>query len=144
MPFIEKGTRDVLDRFGVLYSDLEGTTCCPEKLIVADESHFNYTLTAARNIALGCRVCMKCHTGNCSWGITSQRPELYRRIDPREGSVRLANLLRGWSLELKEIPGAPGVNSVESLSGSRSRLRGVGLDSTTLEILGVGAAGVGY
>ncbi len=52
MPFIEKATRDVLDHFGVLYSDLEGTTCCPEKLIVADESHFNYTLTAARNIAL--------------------------------------------------------------------------------------------
>jgi len=46
---------------------------------------------------------MKCYTGNCSWGITSQRPELYRRIDPREGAVRLANLLRAWSHELKEI-----------------------------------------
>ncbi len=52
MPFIEKATRDVLDHFQVLYSDLEGTTCCPEKLIVADDNHFNYILTAARNIAL--------------------------------------------------------------------------------------------
>jgi glutamate synthase domain-containing protein 2 len=95
-------------------------------------------------IALGCRVCMKCYTGNCSWGITSQRPELSRRIDPREGSVRLANLLRAWSLELKEILGALGVNSVESLRGSRERLRGVGLDGDTLEILGVKPAGVGY
>jgi glutamate synthase domain-containing protein 2 len=95
-------------------------------------------------IALGCRVCMKCYTGNCSWGITSQRPELYRRIDPREGSVRVANLLRAWSLELKEILGACGVNSVESLRGSRSRLRGVGLDAQTLEILGVMPAGMGY
>lgn len=95
-------------------------------------------------IALGCRVCMKCYTGDCSWGITSQRPELYRRIDPREGAARLANLLRGWSLELKEILGAAGVNSVESLRGSRERLRGIGLDSQTLEILGVKPAGVGY
>ena len=95
-------------------------------------------------IALGCRVCMKCYTGNCSWGITSQRPELYRRIDPREGAVRLTNLLRGWSLELKEILGASGVNSVESLRGSRSRLRGVGLSAQTLEILGVSPAGAGY
>ena len=95
-------------------------------------------------IALGCRVCMKCYTGNCSWGITSQRPELYRRIDPREGSKRLANLLRAWSLELKEILGASGVNSVESLRGSRERLRGVGLDAETLEILGVKPAGMGY
>ncbi len=95
-------------------------------------------------IALGCRVCMKCYTGNCSWGITSQRPELTRRIDPREGAVRLANLLRAWSLELKEILGASGVNSVESLRGSRARLRGVGLDAQTLEILGVKPAGVGY
>jgi len=95
-------------------------------------------------VALGCRVCMKCYTGNCSWGITSQRPELSRRIDPREGSVRLANLIRGWSHELKEILGALGVNSVESLRGSRERLRGVGLDKETLNVIGVKPAGVGY
>ncbi|MDF1558446.1 MAG: hypothetical protein P1P80_09795 [ANME-2 cluster archaeon] len=36
-----------------------------------------------------------------------------------------------------------GVNSIESLRGSRERLRGVGLDKETLEILGVKPAGVG-
>ncbi len=86
----------------------------------------------------------KCYTGNCSWGITSQRPELYRRIDPREGAVRIANLVRGWSHEIKEILGALGVNSVESLRGSRERLRGVGLPKETLDIIGVKPAGVGY
>ena len=95
-------------------------------------------------VALGCRVCMKCYTGNCSWGITSQRPELYRRIDPREGAVRLANLLHGWNHELKEILGALGVNSIESLRGSRERLRGIGLDRSTLDIIGVKPAGIGY
>ncbi len=36
-----------------------------------------------------------------------------------------------------------GVNAIESLRGSRERLRAVGLDSRTLEILGVKPAGVG-
>lgn len=52
MPFIEKATRSLLDHFDVMYSDLEGVTCCPEKLIVEDENQFAYILTAARNIAL--------------------------------------------------------------------------------------------
>jgi len=98
----------------------------------------------AAPVAVGCRVCMKCCTGNCPWGITSQRAELYRRVDPREGAVRPANLLRAWSLELKEILGAPGVNSIESLCGSRARLGGVGLDAHTLEIPGARPAGAGY
>lgn len=92
-------------------------------------------------IAMGCHVCQKCYTGNCSWGIATQRPELVRRLDPEVGAERLTNLLRAWALELKEILGALGINSIESLRGSRERLRGVGLDQTTLDILGVKPAG---
>jgi glutamate synthase domain-containing protein 2 len=92
-------------------------------------------------IAMGCHVCASCHTGNCSWGITTQRPELTARLDPEVYGERLAQLLRAWSHELKEILGALGVNAIESLRGSRERLRGVGLDSETLEILGVKPAG---
>jgi len=92
-------------------------------------------------IAMGCHVCQKCYTGSCSWGIATQRPELVRRLDPEVGAERLVNLLRAWSLELKEILGALGINSIESLRGSRERLRGVGLDQTTLDILGVKPAG---
>ncbi len=94
-------------------------------------------------VALGCRICQKCYTGNCAWGIATQRPELVRRLDPQVGSARLSNLLTAWSLELKEILGSLGVNSIESLRGSRERLRGVGLDSQTLDLLGVKPAGVG-
>jgi glutamate synthase domain-containing protein 2 len=92
-------------------------------------------------IAMGCHVCQKCHTGNCSWGIATQRPELVRRLDPDQATERLVNLIRGWSLELKEILGALGVNAVESLRGSRERLRGINLNSTDLEILGIKPAG---
>jgi len=68
MPFIEKATRDLLAHFNVLASDLEGTTCCPEKLIVADDDPFKYIVTAARNLALAERegreimvVCNGCY-----------------------------------------------------------------------------------
>ena len=92
-------------------------------------------------ITMGCTVCGKCYTGNCSWGITTQRPELTVRLDPEVYAERLINLIHEWSHELREILGALGVNAIESLRGSRERLRGVGLDSQTLDILGVKPAG---
>lgn len=92
-------------------------------------------------IALGCSMCQKCYTGNCAWGITTQRPELVKRIDPEVGAEHIYNLLRGWSLELKEILGALGLNLIESLRGSRDRLRGIGLNEVELEILGIKHAG---
>jgi glutamate synthase domain-containing protein 2 len=96
---------------------------------------------SAALIALGCHVCQSCHTGCCSWGITTQKPELTRRLDPEWGAERLTNLVHAWSHELQEILGALGVNAVESLRGSRERLRAVGLDAQTCEILGVKPAG---
>jgi glutamate synthase domain-containing protein 2 len=100
-------------------------------------------LGTATLLALGCTLCQRCYTGRCSWGITTQDPALTRRLDPYLGSQRLINLIRAWSAELEEILGAMGVNAVESLRGSRERLRGVGLDRQTLDILGVKPAGVG-
>jgi glutamate synthase domain-containing protein 2 len=92
-------------------------------------------------IALGCTVCKRCYTGRCAWGITTQDPKLRSRLDPEAGARRVSNLLLAWSIELKEILGAAGINSIESLRGNRDRLRGYGLDHTTLEILGVQHAG---
>jgi glutamate synthase domain-containing protein 2 len=92
-------------------------------------------------LAMGCHLCQKCYTGNCSWGIATQRPELTRRLETEESAERLVNLLLGWSLELKEILGALGVNSIESLRGSRERLRGVGLNQVELDVLGIKSAG---
>jgi glutamate synthase domain-containing protein 2 len=99
-----------------------------------------YIGTAAL-IALGCHVCQQCHTGKCAWGICTTDLRLTKRINPAIGARRLANLLRGWSLELKDILGGLGVNALESLRGNRLHLRGVGLSDTELEILGVRMAG---
>jgi glutamate synthase domain-containing protein 2 len=92
-------------------------------------------------VALGCRVCQKCNTGNCSWGIATQKPHLVSRLDPEVGAQRLTNLLGAWSHEVQEVLGALGINSIESLRGNRERLRGIGLDEKTLEILGIKPAG---
>jgi len=100
-------------------------------------------LGTATLLALGCTLCQRCYTGRCSWGITTQDPALTRRLDPYVGSQRLINLVRAWSSELEEILGAMGVNAVESLRGSRERLRSVGLDRPTTDLLGVKPAGVG-
>lgn len=94
-------------------------------------------------IAMGCRVCQKCYTGNCAWGIATQRPELVRRLNPEVGAERLSNLLTAWSHEIQEVLGSLGINSIDSLRGSRERLRGIGLDKETLDILGIKPAGMG-
>lgn len=98
-------------------------------------------IATAALITMGCTTCGKCYTGNCSWGITTQRPELTARLDPEVYAERLINLVHAWEHELKEILGALGINAIESLRGNRERLRGVGLDAQTLDILGVKPAG---
>lgn len=92
-------------------------------------------------LGLGCTLCQKCYTGNCSWGIATQRPELTSRLDPEIGSQNLIRLVRAWDAELKEILGAMGVNAVESLRGSRERLRAMDLSEITMDVLGVKPAG---
>jgi len=99
-----------------------------------------YIGTAAL-VALGCTLCQQCHTGKCAWGICTTDPWLTKRVNPDIGARRLSNLLRGWSLELKDILGGMGINALESLRGNRLHLRGVGLTDTELEILGVRMAG---
>jgi glutamate synthase domain-containing protein 2 len=99
-----------------------------------------YIATAAL-VAMGCTVCQKCHTGKCPWGIATTDPWIAKRINPEIASERLVNLLRGWSLEIKDMMGGMGINAIESLRGNRLHLRGVGLTDTELKILGVKMAG---
>jgi len=92
-------------------------------------------------VALGCHLCQKCYTGKCNWGIATQDPYLTKRLNPNIGARRLINLLRAWSLEIKEMLGGMGINAVESLRGNREALRGVGLSDTDLQLLGIKPAG---
>jgi glutamate synthase domain-containing protein 2 len=99
-----------------------------------------YIATAAL-IAMGCHLCQKCYTGKCNWGIATQDPYLTKRLNPEIGTRRLLNLLRSWSLEIKEMLGGTGINAVESLKGNREHLRGIGLNDRELKVLGIKHAG---
>ncbi len=99
-----------------------------------------YISTAAL-IALGCHLCRSCQSGNCNWGIATQKPELVNRLDPEIGAKRLVRLLTSWNNEIKELMGGMGINSIEALKGNRLMLRGLGLNSRELGVLGISHAG---
>lgn len=92
-------------------------------------------------VAMGCRVCGTCYRGTCAWGIATQKPELVARLDPDVNAVQVENLIHGWTLELAELMGAAGINSIESLRGNRDRLRGYMLDEGLLDVLDVKTVG---
>ncbi len=99
-----------------------------------------YIGTAAL-LALGCHLCRSCHNGKCNWGIATQRPDLVKRLNPNIGYKRLVNLITAWNHEIKEMMGGMGLNSIEALRGNRLMLRGVGLNSEELKVLGIRHAG---
>lgn len=99
-----------------------------------------YIGTAAL-VAVGCTLCQQCPSGRCAWGICTTDPELAKRLNTDIATERLYNLLRGWSLEMKEMLGAMGINSIESLRGNRLRLRSIGLTDAENKLLGVLPAG---
>lgn len=86
-------------------------------------------------------MCQKCYTGKCNWGIATQRLDLVNRLNPEKGVERVKNLIRAWSHEIKEMLGGMGINAIESLRGNRLMLRGMGLNSEELKILGIKHAG---
>jgi len=98
-------------------------------------------IASAALVAMGCHLCQRCYTGKCNWGIATQDPYLTRRLNPDVATRRLVNLLRAWSLEIKEMMGGMGINAIESLRGNRDHLRAVGLSDREMAILDVKAAG---
>jgi glutamate synthase domain-containing protein 2 len=92
-------------------------------------------------VAMGCRVCGTCYQGRCSWGIATQQPHLVERLNPDLAAVNVHNLIHAWTLELAELMGAAGINSIESLRGNRDRLRGYMLDEQLLSVLDVETVG---
>ncbi|MFX0098349.1 MAG: glutamate synthase-related protein [Candidatus Hodarchaeota archaeon] len=88
-------------------------------------------------LAMGCRFCQQCHSGKCAWGIATQKPDLVNRLNVDISVQRIKNLFRAWNEELKEILGAMGIDSVESLRSNRDRLRYYGPNPRIAEVLGI-------
>src|SRR5947209_10069933 len=59
--------------------------------------------------------CHHCHTGRCPVGITTQDPELMRRLDVDEAAGRVTNLLRAMTLEIQMLARACGKSDIHHL-----------------------------
>jgi glutamate synthase domain-containing protein 2 len=102
------------------------------------------SVCTAPMIAMGCKVCQHCHMGICAWGIATQRVELSSRLDPKVASAKVTNLFRAWNEELREVLGAMGIDSVESLVGNRDRLRYFGSNPRIADVIDVKHVGEGW
>ena len=61
------------------------------------------------------RFCHHCHTGRCPVGVTTQDPELMRRLDVDEAAGRVTNLLRAMTLEIQMLARACGKSDIHHL-----------------------------
>src|SRR6202167_2438260 len=61
------------------------------------------------------RFCHHCHTGLCPVGITTQDPELMKRLDIELGAERVRNLLQVMTLEIQMLARSCGKSDVHHL-----------------------------
>jgi len=73
-------------------------------------------LGTAALMACGCQQYRICHTGKCPVGITTQDPELRKRLDADESARRLANFLNASNEELKDFARLTGNSDVHDLT----------------------------
>jgi glutamate synthase domain-containing protein 2 len=59
--------------------------------------------------------CYHCHTGRCPVGITTQDPELRKRLNPDEAAERVYNFLHTLTMECQMLARACGKTNVHSL-----------------------------
>lgn len=59
--------------------------------------------------------CHHCHTGRCPVGITTQDPNLVKRLDPDEGAERVANFINSMTMEMALLTRSLGKGDVHSL-----------------------------
>jgi glutamate synthase domain-containing protein 2 len=59
--------------------------------------------------------CHHCHTGRCPVGITTQDPDLMKRLDIDEGAERIFNLLRVMTLEVQMLARSCGKSDIHHL-----------------------------
>jgi len=74
--------------------------------------------------ALGCIQAMKCNTGHCPTGVTSNEPRFMRGLDPTKKSVRVANYAKAVLHDVEAIAHACGCKSARDLKAHHVRVQG--------------------
>jgi glutamate synthase domain-containing protein 2 len=85
-------------------------------------------------------ACHHCHTGRCPVGITTQDPELMKRLPIDEAAERVANLLHAMTLEIQILARACGKADVHDLEPED--LRALTLEASA--ITGIPLVGTDY
>ena len=68
-----------------------------------------------KEVGVKAGFCNHCHTGKCPVGITTQDPELEKRLDPDEGAERVANFINSMTMEMSLLTRSLGKGDVHSL-----------------------------
>jgi len=76
-------------------------------------------------VAMGCTYCKQCYKGKCPMGVTTQDPELRKRLKVDVASKNIANFLNACSEEVKMVAGATGKKNIHELD--RDDLRSLSL-----------------
>jgi len=72
-------------------------------------------------IAMGCNYCRMCYLGKCPVGITTQEPELRKKLNIEEAAQNVASFIKNCTEEIKMIAGACGKDDVHKLDKGRLR-----------------------
>jgi len=72
-------------------------------------------------IAMGCTSCRSCYLGKCPAGITTQDPELRKKLDIEVASQKITSYIKNCTEEIKIIAGACGENNIHNLNKGHLR-----------------------
>ena len=76
-------------------------------------------------VAMGCTYCKQCYMGKCPMGVTTQDPELRKRLNIDPAAKNITNFLNACNEEVKMVAGATGKANVHELD--RDDLRSLSL-----------------
>jgi glutamate synthase domain-containing protein 2 len=78
-------------------------------------------------IAMGCVVCLRCHEGQCAFGIGTQDPERRKKLNIDDAAQKVANYIQGMTYEAVLIAKAAGKTALANME--REDLRSMTLES---------------
>src|SRR3989442_11566846 len=68
-----------------------------------------------KEVGVPAGYCTKCNTGKCPVGVTTQNPDLEKRLILDEAAIRVANFLNSMTAEMKILTNAVGKRNVHDL-----------------------------
>ncbi len=91
-------------------------------------------------VAMGCVVCLRCHEGNCAFGIGTQDPVRRLKLSIDDAAQKVANYIQGMTYEAVLIAKAAGKTALANME--REDLRSMTLESCAMT--GIPLVGTNY